>query len=63
VKTHLAHRYEPGSLALIKGSFEEVEVIAAMGDYVLVKRGAGQWTYTVDQLEPYDPEFCPIEIM
>jgi hypothetical protein len=53
-------RFEPGSDALIKGSFEVVTVIAQSGPEVLVKRAGGQTTYTVDQLEPYDPDFCPI---
>jgi hypothetical protein len=53
-------RFTPGGLALVKGSFEQVEVVAAIGDYVLVKRGSGQTTYTVEQLEPYDPDYCPI---
>jgi hypothetical protein len=53
-------RFTPGDLALVKGSFEQVEVVAAIGDYVLVKRGSGQTTYTVEQLEPYDPDYCPI---
>jgi hypothetical protein len=53
-------RFTPGALALVKGSFEQVEVVAAIGDYVLVKRGSGQTTYTVEQLEPYDPDYCPI---
>lgn len=56
----MASVFKPGSLALVKGSFEQVAVVAAMGDYVLVKRGSGQTTFTVDQLEPYDPDFCPL---
>lgn len=50
----------PGSRALVKGSFEEVEVVASSTPYVLVKRASGQTTFTVDQLVPYEPDVCPI---
>jgi hypothetical protein len=53
--------FEPGSLALIRGSFEQVEVLAQSGRSVLVKRAGGQTAYDVDQLEPYDPDFCPLD--
>lgn len=52
--------FTPGSLALVRGSFEQVEVLAASPETVLVKRGSGQTTFRPDQLDPYDPDTCPI---
>lgn len=57
----LIHHYAPGDDALVKGSFEVVTVIAQSGDSILVKRGGGQTNYSADQLEPYDPDFCPLD--
>lgn len=51
----------PGSLAIIKGSFEQVEVVASDGDTVLVKRAGSQAAYNRDELEPYDPDYCPLD--
>jgi hypothetical protein len=52
--------FAPGSLALVRGSFEQVEIVASSSDTVLVKRGSGQTTFRPDQLEPYCPDSCPI---
>lgn len=59
---YLAHHphFNPGDLALIRGSFEEVTVVAQSGHNVLVKRAGGQMAYDADELEPYDPDFCPL---
>jgi hypothetical protein len=54
-------KFAPGSLALVRGSFEQVEVISQMGPYVLVKRAGGQAGYVAEQLEPYDPDYCPLD--
>lgn len=50
-----------GSLATIKGSFEVVTVVRQEGNNVLVERGSGQTTYNRDQLQPYNPDFCPLD--
>jgi hypothetical protein len=52
--------FAPGSLALVKGSFEQVRVLASSPEAVLVRRGSGQTTFSPDQLEPYNPDVCPI---
>lgn len=52
--------FSPGDDALVKGSFEVVTVKAQSGNEVLVLRAGGQTTYRADQLEPYDPDFCPL---
>ena len=54
-------RFEPGAQALVRGSFEVVDVIAQSGQSVLVKRAGGQTTYDADELEPFDPDFCPLD--
>ena len=54
------HKYQRGDQALVRGSFEVVEVIAQYDLDVLVRRAGSQTTYSVDQLEPYDPDFCPL---
>lgn len=51
----------PGDEALVKGSFEVVTVLRQEGNIVLVKRGSGQTTFNRDQLEPYNPDFCPLD--
>ena len=45
---------------LQRGSFEIVTVKAQAGENVLVARAGGQTTYRADELEPYDPDFCPL---
>jgi hypothetical protein len=55
------HHYQPGDTALIRGSFEVVDVIAQFDMDVLVRRAGGQTTYSVLELEPYDPDFCPLD--
>lgn len=54
-------RFEPGSFALIRGSYEEVTIIAQHDDTVLVARAGGQWPYRADELEPLEPDVCPID--
>ena len=53
------HRYQPGEQALVRGSFEVVEVIAQYDLDVLVRRAGSQTTYSADQLEPYS-DTCPL---
>lgn len=53
--------FAPHALALIRGSFEEVTIIAQHGDTVLVSRAGGQWPYRADELEPYSPDVCTID--
>ena len=53
--------FQPGDEALVRDSFEVVTVIAQDGDTVLVKRGGGQAAYRLNALEPYVPDFCPLD--
>lgn len=53
------HKYQRGDQALVRGSFEVVEVIAQYDLDVLVRRAGSQTTYSADQLEPYS-DTCPL---
>jgi hypothetical protein len=55
-----APQFIPGGEALIKGSFEVVTVKAVSDEAILVTRAGSQWAYSPDQLEPLQPDSCPI---
>lgn len=59
-KPHGRSPFEVGGDALVKGSFEVVTVKAVTDDTILVERAGGQTTYSPNELEPFDPDFCPL---